>query len=92
MNFTSFADRSCSYGLNGSDPEQIVHNKVGRLLLETTYTWNTIFDGMMWLFTYGEISSKKTCINTSNTKDQKYQNIIYRSISVTKESDNKHAR
>ena len=33
---------------------------------------------------------ENTYINTSNTKDQKYQNIIYRSISVTKEYDNKN--
>ena len=45
--------------MNGSDPEQIVHNKVGRLLLETTYIWNAIFDGIMWLFAYGEISPRK---------------------------------
>ena len=37
-NFAPSADRSCSFGLNGSNPEQIVHNKVGRLLLETTDT------------------------------------------------------
>ena len=30
--------------------------------------------------------------NTSNTKDQKYQSIIYRSILVTKEYNNKHGR
>ena len=58
-NFAPSADRTCSSGLNGLDLEQIVHNKVGRLLLETTDTWNAIFDGMMWLFTYGEISPRK---------------------------------
>ena len=46
-NFAPSADRSCSSGLNGSDPEQIVHNKVGRLLLETIDARNVIFDGMM---------------------------------------------
>ena len=58
-NFAPFADRICSSGLNGSDPEQINHNKADRLLLETTDTWNTIFDGMMWFFTYGKISPRK---------------------------------
>ena len=58
-NFAPFANRSCSSGLNGLDLEEIVYNKVGRLLLETTDTWNTIFDGMIWLFTYGEISPRK---------------------------------
>ena len=58
-NFTPSADKSCSSGLNCSDPEKIVHNKVGILLLETIDTWNKIFDGMMWLFTYGEISPRK---------------------------------
>ena len=58
-NFAPSMDRSCSFGLNGSDLEQIVHNKVARLLLETTDTWNTIFDGIMWLFTYGKRSPRK---------------------------------
>ena len=40
-------DISCSSGLNGSDLEQMVHNKVGRISLEATDTWNTIFDGVM---------------------------------------------
>ena len=58
-NFTPSVDRSRSFGLNGLDREQISHNKADRLLLETTDTWNTIFDGMMWLFTYGERSPRK---------------------------------
>ena len=53
------ADRSCSYGLNGSDPEQIVHNKVGRLSLEAIDTSNTIFDGVMWVFSCDERSPRK---------------------------------
>ena len=44
----------------------------------------------MWSFTYGKDLQEDTCKNTSNTKDQKYQSIIYRSILVTKESNNKH--
>ena len=45
--------------MNGLDLEQIVHNKVGILIPETIDTWNMISDGMMWLFTYGEISPRK---------------------------------
>ena len=58
-NFAPSADRSCSSGMDGLDLEQIVQKKVGILLLETIDTWNTIFDGMMWLFTYGERSPRK---------------------------------
>jgi len=46
-NFAPFAERSCSSGMNGSDLEQIVHNKVGRLSLEAIDTWNAIFDGVI---------------------------------------------
>ena len=42
-NIATFANISCFSGLNGSDPEQIIHNKVGILLLDTTDTCNTIF-------------------------------------------------
>ena len=38
MNIAPSAGKSCSSGLNGSDLEEIVHNMVGRLLLETTDT------------------------------------------------------
>ena len=58
-NISPSMDRSCSSGLNGSNPEQIIHNKVGRLLLDTTDTWNIIFDGLMWIFTYGETSPRR---------------------------------
>ena len=67
----SSVDKSCSYGLNGLDPEQMVHNKVGRLSLETTDTWNAIFDGVMWFFSYDKRSPRNTCINTSNTQEIK---------------------
>ena len=50
-----------------------------------------IFDGMMWLFTYGEISPRKYLHEHIKHKISKYLNIIYRSISVTKDFDNKHA-
>ena len=82
-------DRSCSSSLNGSNPEQIVHDKVGRISLEAIDTWNTIFDGVMWLFSYDERSPRKYLHkHIKHTRDQRYENIIYRSMSVTKESDN----
>ena len=56
---TPSVDRSYSFRLNGSDPEQIVYNKVAKLLLETIEIWNAIFDGMMWLFTCGEKYPRK---------------------------------
>ena len=94
MNFVSASvDRSCSSGLNGLDPEQMVHNKVGRLSLETIDTWNTIFDGVIWFFSYEKKVSKKTPAKTLQThKRSKISNIIYRSMPMTKEFDNKHAR
>ena len=58
-NFAPSADRIFSSGLNGSDPEQIVHDKVGRLSLEAINTWNTIFDGVMWIFSYDKRSLRK---------------------------------
>ena len=92
-NIAPSADRSCSSGLNGSYPEQIVHNKVGRLSLEDINTWNAIFDGVMWFFSYDKRSPRKyPHKHIKHTRDQRYQNIIYISMSVTKESDNKHAR
>ena len=33
-------DKSCSSSLNGSNLEQIVHNKIGRLSLEWVEIWN----------------------------------------------------
>jgi len=75
--------------MNGSDLEQIVHNKVGRLSLEAIDTWNTIFDGVIWFFYYEKISPREYLHkHIKQTRDQRYQNIIYRSMSVTKESDN----
>ena len=67
----------------------MVHNKVGRLSLEAINTWNTIFDGLMWLFSYEEMFPRKYLHkHIKHTRDQRYQSIIYRSMSVTKESDN----
>ena len=75
--------------MNGSDPEQMVHNKVGRLYLESINTWNAIFDGVIWFFYYDKRSPIKYLHkHIKHTRDQRYQNIIYRSMSVTKESDN----
>ena len=87
-NFAPSADRICSSGLNGSLPEQMVHNKVGILSLEIIDTWNTIFDGVMSFFSYDKRSPRK-CLHKhiKQTRDQRYQNIIYRSRPVTKESD-----
>ena len=75
--------------MNGSDLEQIVHNKVGRLSLEAIDTWNTIFDGVIWFFYYEKISPREYLHkHIKQKRDQRYQNIIYRSRPVTKESDN----
>ena len=38
--FAPPADRSCSSSLNGSDLEQMVHNKIGRHSLEWVEIWN----------------------------------------------------
>ena len=88
-NFAPSTEISCSYGLNGSDPEQIVHEKVGILSLESINTWNAIFDVVMWIFSYDEKSPRKYLHkHIKHTRDQRYKNIIYRSMLVTKESDN----
>ena len=88
-NFSPSADRSCSSGLNGSKPKQIIHNKVRILFLEAINTWNTIFDGVMWFFCYDKRSPRKYLHkHIKHTRDQRYQNIIYRSMPVTKESEN----
>ena len=87
-NFAPSADRCCYSSLNGSDPEQIVHDKVGRLSLEAINIWNAIFDGVMWFFSYEKRYPREYLHkHIKNTRDQRYQNIIYRSMSVTKESD-----
>ena len=41
---TSPADKSCSSSMNGSDLEQISHNRVVRLPLEVAKIWNKLFD------------------------------------------------
>ena len=64
-------ERSRSFGLNGLDPEQMVHNKVGRISLETIDTWNAIFNGMMWFLSYEKRSPRKNLQNTSNTQEIK---------------------
>ena len=75
--------------MNGSDLEQIVHNKVGRLSLEAIDTWNAFFDGMIWFFSYDKRSWRKYLHkHIKHTRYQRYQNIIYRSMSMTKECDN----
>ena len=67
---------------------QMVHNKVGRLSLEAVHTWNAIFDGVMCFFSYDKRSPRKYLHkHIKHTRDQRCQNIIYRSMSVTKESD-----
>ena len=67
----------------------MVHNKDGILSLESVNTWNTIFDGVMWLFSYDKRYPRKYLHkHIKHMRDQRYQNIIYRSMSVTKESDN----
>ena len=87
--FAPSVDISSSFSLNGSDPEQMVHNKVGRLSLEVINTWNAIFDGVMWFFSYDKRSPRKYLQkHIKHIRDQRYQNIIYISILVTKESDN----
>ena len=89
INFTPSIDKSCSSSLNGSNPEQIVHNKDGRLPLETINTWNAIFDVLMWFFSHEKSSPRKHLHkHIKYTRDQRYQNIIYRSMSMTKEFDN----
>ena len=88
-NFAPSADKSCSSGLNGSDPKQMVHNKVRILSLEAINTWNTIFDGVMWFFSYDKRSPRNYLHkHIKHAIDQRYKNIIYRSMLVTKESDN----
>ena len=58
-NFAPSVDISYSSCLDGSDTEQIVHDKVGRLSLEAINTWNAIFDGVMWFFSYEKNSPKE---------------------------------
>ena len=68
---------------------QMVHNKVGRLSLEAIDTWNTIFDGVIWFFSYDERSPRRYLHkHIKHIWDQRYPKIIYRSMSVTKKSDN----
>ena len=70
-NFSPSADRSCSSGLNGLDPEQMVHDKVERLSLQAINTWNTIFDGVMWFFSYDKRSPRKYLHkHIKHTRDQ----------------------
>ena len=69
-------DRSCSSGLNGSDLEQM-NDKGWRPSLNIVDTWNAYFD------------SKPVYLQLLNMQTHKsYQNIIYSSMSVTKESNN----
>ena len=71
----------------------MVHYKAGRLSLEAINTCNAIFDGVMWFFSYDKRSPRKHLNkHIKHTRDQRYQNVIYRSMPMTKEFDNKHAR
>ena len=70
-NIAPSMDRSCSSGLNGSYSKQIVHDKVGRLSIESIDTWNTIFDGVIWFFSYDKMSPRKYLQNTLNTQEIK---------------------
>ena len=67
----------------------MVHNKARRISLEPTNTWNAIFDGVMWFLSYDKMSPRKHFHkHIKHTRDQRCQNIIYRSMSMTKQSDN----
>ena len=71
----------------------MVHNKAERLSLESINIWNEIFDGVMWFFSHEKSSPRKHLHkHIEHTRDQRYNNIMYRSMPMTKEFDNKHAR
>ena len=70
----------------------MVHNKVGILSLEDINTWIAIFYGVMWFFSYDKRNprspGKHLHKHIKHVRDQRYQNIIYRSMPMTKETDN----
>ena len=84
-------DSSFSSSMSGSDLEQIVHNKIGRLSLEWVEIWNK---GLWWksvVVSYNAISSLTYLHDHMKPKHKLkiHQKMFHYCMLVTKESNNK---
>ena len=92
-NYHLLLTRDVSLGLNGSDLEQMSDNKDGILPLELVDIWNESFgysvmwcSSLLWWWISMDVPAQT---HQTNKQDQRYQKMVYSSILVTKESNNK---
>ena len=90
-NFAPSEDRSCSSSMNGSNLEQIVHNRIGRHSLEWVEIWNQSLWCNSLAVSCNDGSSRIYLHNHMKTtnKIKKHQNMIHYSMLMTKEFNNK---
>ena len=84
-------DMSCSSRINGSDIEQIVHNRIGRISLEWVEIWNEFLWWNSVVVSCNDSSSRMYLHNHIKLANEikKHQNMFHYFMLVTKESNNK---